>query len=328
MRIQKSSMTGTSGAGGRSDRFSCSKTGEPSGGSGPASSCGTTPARHGSSGQSLAARTGAGLALNLRAAWARAYVRIVGANREPSWLIFDTGLPLLSLAAYVYVYRAMEAPPEFVGFVILGGAMTAYWMNVLWSMASQFYWEKMMGQLQLFMIAPMSRMAILGGMAAGGLLATTIRAGAALLLGCLLFQVRFSISSTWSLLAMFVLTMAALYGMGMMFASLFMVWGREAWHAANLLQEPVYLLSGFYFPVRGLGYWTCLVASFLPLTLGLDGMRQLLFGEEKALGLLPVGREILFLIVLSILFLVGAAKALQKMERLGKKEGRLTSRWQ
>jgi ABC-2 type transport system permease protein len=267
------------------------------------------------------------LDLNLRATWARAYVRIVGANREPSWLIFDTGLPLLSLAAYVYVYRSMSAPPEFVGFVIIGGAMTAYWMNVLWSMATQFYWEKMMGQLQLFMIAPMSRMAILAGMAVGGLLATTVRAGAALLLGCLIFKVRFALGGAWPLIAIFLLTMVALYGMGMMFASLFMLWGREAFNYSGLLQEPVYLVSGFYFPVRGLGYLTCFVASFLPLTLGLDGMRQILFGTEKALGVLPVGREVLFLAVLAVLFLFGAAWSLERMERLAKREGRLTSRW-
>lgn len=324
MKRDRESNTNNSGAGWGVNRCYYARTDEPSGGSGPASSLKTGSFVQ----EAFVDRFKSTLTLNLRAAWARAYVRIVGANREPSWLIFDTGLPLLSLAAYVYVYRAMDAPPQFVGFVILGGAMTAYWLNVLWSMASQFYWEKMIGQLQLYMIAPMSRLAILGGMAVGGLLATTVRAAAALLLGCLIFRVRFAIDSAWPLLAIFFLTMLALYGMGMMFASLFMLWGREAWHASELLQEPVYLLSGFYFPIRGLGYWTSLVASFLPLTLGLDGMRQILFGKEKAFGLLPVGREVLFLAVLSILFLVGAAKALQHMERLGKREGKLTSRWQ
>jgi ABC-2 type transport system permease protein len=302
------------------DRLNTRRTGEPSGGPGGVSS----PV----SDKSWKAAFASDVVLNLRATWARAYVRIVGANREPSWLIFDTGLPLLSLAAYVYVYRAMEAPPEFVGFVILGGAMTAYWMNVLWSMASQFYWEKMMGQLQLFMIAPMSRMSILAGMAGGGLVATTVRASAALVLGCVIFKVRFLIAAPWQLLATFVLTMIALYGMGMMFASLFMLWGREGWHAVNLMQEPVHLLSGFYFPVRCLGFWTCTVASFLPLTLGLDGMRQILFGQEKAMGLLTLPREILFLAALSVLFMFGAVRSLKIMERLAKREGKLTSRWQ
>ncbi len=43
-------------------------------------------------------------------------------------------LPLVGVSAYVFVYRAIHAPEELVGFVILGGAMSAYWMNVLWAM--------------------------------------------------------------------------------------------------------------------------------------------------------------------------------------------------
>ena len=42
-----------------------------------------------------------------------------------------------------------RAPPEYVGFVVLGGAMTAFWLNVMWMMASQLYWEKSQGNLEL-----------------------------------------------------------------------------------------------------------------------------------------------------------------------------------
>ncbi|MCR4427155.1 MAG: ABC transporter permease, partial [Firmicutes bacterium] len=87
------------------------------------------------------------LSTNLRALWGRAYVRIIGVNREPSWIAFDVILPVLGTASYVYIYKAMNASREFMGFAILGGAMTAYWMNVLWAMASQFYWEKESGNL-------------------------------------------------------------------------------------------------------------------------------------------------------------------------------------
>jgi len=31
--------------------------------------------------------------------------------------------------------------------VVIGGAMTAFWMNVLWSMSTQLYWEKEQGNL-------------------------------------------------------------------------------------------------------------------------------------------------------------------------------------
>ena len=54
-------------------------------------------------------------------------------------MFFETVLPLMSVVAYVFIYRAANAPEEFIGFVVVGGAMTAFWLNVLWSMASQLY---------------------------------------------------------------------------------------------------------------------------------------------------------------------------------------------
>ena len=47
----------------------------------------------------------------------------------------------------------------------------------------------------------------------------------------------------------------ALYGMGMMFASMFLMLGREGWHLVNLAQEPVFLLSGTFFPIRSFNFW-------------------------------------------------------------------------
>jgi ABC-2 type transport system permease protein len=91
---------------------------------------------------------------------ARAYPRIIGQQRERVWMVFDITLPLAGLCAYVYVYRALQAPAEFVGFVILGGAMSAFWLNVLWAMANQLYNEKQFGNLPLYVMAPTSLMAI------------------------------------------------------------------------------------------------------------------------------------------------------------------------
>ncbi len=267
------------------------------------------------------------LRVNVKAAIARAYVRVVGTNREFSWIFFDTLLPLLGTAAYVYVYRAMDAPEEYVGFVLLGGAMTAYWMNVLWNMASNFYFERQGWNLELYFIAPISRMAILAGMAIGGMFMTTIRAGSLLVLGSMLFNVRFNVSSVPLVVLAFVLTLVALYGLGMLFSSLFLMYGREAWHTSNLLQEPVYLLSGFYFPVRALGFYIAIAASIIPLTLGMDAVRQLVFSHLH-FSLFPVQVEIAGLGVLGAGLLYAAAVALDRMERAAKQEGRLTLRWQ
>ena len=271
-----------------------------------------------------AIRKNTGWRLFIQTILGRAYPRVVGMSREKSWLFFDIFLPMLSVSAYVFVYRAIGAPEEYIGFVVVGGAMTAFWMNILWSMSSQLYWEKETGNLALYIMSPTNLMAILLGMALGGLVATAQRALGIILLGSLAFKVQYALGSFWQLLLVFFLAMTALYGMGMMTASLFLLLSREAWHIANLAQEPIYLAAGFYFPIKSFNFWVAAAASIIPLTLGLDAMRQLVFPSGPALGFLNVRVEIFILIGLSVLFITAARILLRKMERLAIREGRLT----
>jgi ABC-2 type transport system permease protein len=265
-----------------------------------------------------------GWRLFLKTVIARAYPRLIGQQREKSWLFFDIFLPMLAVSAYVFVYRAIKAPEDYVGFAVMGGAMTAFWLNILWSMSSQLYWEKEQGNLALYIIAPNQMMAILLGMALGGMLATALRAIVIIFLGTILFQVHFAVSSFLQLSAVFLLSMAALYGMGMMMASLFLLLSREAWHLSNLAQEPIYLVSGFYFPIKSFPFWIAAIASIIPLTLGMDAMRQLVFASGPALGFVSIQLEVSVLLVLCIVFLVGAKLLLEYMEKLAIREGRLT----
>ena len=255
---------------------------------------------------------------------ARAYPRVVGQQREKSWIFFDIFLPMLSVSAYVFVYRAIHAPEEYIGFVVVGGAMTAFWMNIMWSMSMQLYWEKEQGNLALYIMAPNSMMAILLGMALGGMLATFLRAIAIIVLGSLLFHVQYAIGNFLQLLGVFFAAMTALYGLGMITASLFLLLSREADHLVQLAQEPVYLVSGFYFPIRSFNFWIAAAASIIPLTLGLDAMRQLVFPSGALLGFLNVNVELSVLLILCVVFLFGARALLGYMERLAIREGRLT----
>lgn len=265
------------------------------------------------------------LAVNLRTILGRAYPRLVGAIREPSWIFFEVALPFLTTSAFVFVYRALDAPPEFVGFVVLGGAMTAFWLNVMWLMAAQLYWERDQGNLELYFTAPISMMSVLFGMAIGGLVMSSLRAAVVLVVGALLYGVVFSVEQ-WALLgAVFFLTLGALYGLGMVLASLFLLWGREAWHMTNLLQEPVYFVSGLNFPVGRLGFLGALAVATIPLAVGLDAMRQLSFAESDATaGVLSPGVEALVLVAMAAVFIGLARVLLSVIERRARHEGKLT----
>lgn len=267
------------------------------------------------------------IAVNLRSILGRAYPRLIGFKREPSWILFEILLPFLTTSAFVFVYRALKAPPEFVGFVVLGGAMLAFWLNVIWLMAAQLYWERDQGNLELYFTAPISMMSILFGMAMGGLLMSCARAGIVLLVGTILYGVVFTVDQWALLLTVFALTLAALYGLGMMLAGLFLLWGREAWHMTQLLQEPVYFVSGLNFPVARLGLLGAVAVSTLPLAVGLDAMRQLAFsGSVHPAGFLPAEIEAVVLLGMVVLFIGLARVLLRVIERLARQEGKLITR--
>jgi ABC-2 type transport system permease protein len=266
---------------------------------------------------------------NLRTIGGRAYPRVRGLAREKSWLFFEILLPFLATSAFVFVYRALQAPPQYVGFVVLGGAMTAFWLNVIWSMAQQLWWEKSQGNLELYFAAPMHFMSVLLGMAIGGFAMSSTRAAVVLVVATALYDVSFAVDQWLLLLAVFFLTLASLYGLGMVLAGLFLMWGREAFHMTQFLQEPVYFVSGLNFPVGRLGLVGALAIALIPLAVGLDAMRQLAFADAAY----PVGTpspevEALILLVMTVVFIAGARIVLRVLERLARREGRLSIRWQ
>lgn len=267
------------------------------------------------------------LELNWRAMCGRAFVRVLGAVREPMWILSDGVLPALAMCAYVLLYRALQASREYEAIVVLGGIMSVYWLNVLWGMGAQLFWEKQQGQLALFFAAPCERMTILTGMAVGGLAMTTTRALIAIGVGFGILGVRVEPFDAWLLAGVFLITMAALYALGMIFASLFLLYGREAWHICNALQEPVYFLSGLQFPLRALGGFGAVAAGLVPLGLGVDAVRQVVLGE-KAYGLFSLRNEVIALAVLAVVLFFVARFSMRHLENLGKREGRLTQRWQ
>lgn len=266
---------------------------------------------------------------NLRALIGRAYPRIRGLTREPSWLFFEILLPFLTTSSFVLIYRALQAPAAYVGFVVLGGAMAAFWLNVVWMMAGQLYWEKSQGNLELYFAAPMNVMSILLGMAMGGLVMSSTRAAAVLVVSTIVYGVAFDVRQWLLVIAVFLLTMTALYGLGMVLASLFLLWGREAFHMTNLLIEPIYFVSGLNFPVGRLGALGALAITTVPFAVGLDAMRQLVFaGQPYITGTPPPEVEAGILVAMTVVFTLVARWMIRMIERMARGRGSLSIRWQ
>jgi ABC-2 type transport system permease protein len=267
------------------------------------------------------------LDLGIRTALARSYPRIIAANREPSWIVFEVLMPLFSMSALVLVYKALHAPPQYTGFVIVGAAMTAFWTNVVWSMAMQLNWDKGGGNLELWMMAPANTVWVIVGMALGSIVTVTTRAVAVIALGIFIFRVQFPLSGIGPALLAAAVGIFGMYAFGALMASVFLAYGRAAFRFEQLATDPVFMITGTYFPIRAIGAVGATVVALVPLTLTLDAVRQALFPETQV-ALLPYWTEVGILLVLGIVLAVGAERALAFMEKLGKTRGSMTLKWQ
>ena len=111
--------------------------------------------------------------------------------------------------------------------------------------------ERFEGSLHNGQRRGISRPRPIGGLWAEGTRWGSRLSGAVIAIGSWIYGVSYQIEQPLLLAAVFLLTMVPLYGLGMLFASLFLLWGREAFHLAQLLQEPIYFLGGVNFYVKG-----------------------------------------------------------------------------
>src|SRR5438128_12701362 len=105
--------------------------------------------------------------------------------------------------------------------------MISFWGNVLWSMASQFNWDKQVGLFEIYITSPAPISAILVGMSLGGVLGTAPSAAMVALLGWVIF--RPPINAVWpAVRSVFALTLAYLYAMGLELWLRYLAYARAA----------------------------------------------------------------------------------------------------
>lgn len=193
-------------------------------------------------------------------------------------------------------------------------------------MAAQFNWDKQVGLFEIYITSPAPISAVLVGMSLGGILGTAPSAAMVAILGWLIFHP--TVNAFWpGVILVFTLTLASLYAMGMALSSLYLVYGREADSVNEALHEPVSMISGVYFPSVG-GFSPFPIAaqvgaSLIPLTLGMDGLRQTLFGIP---GFVALPYEIAALAVMGAILLVSSSKALKYLENKGRRTGTIAVR--
>ena len=141
----------------------------------------------------------------------RAYPRIFGMSREPSWLFFDLVFPVLGMCSFVFLLRSRGADEAWISATILASALLTFWTSVIWMMAGQFRWERDSGNMTLYITAPVGLGSIALGMAFGGAVGMAFRAGIIIVGGSLIFGAQYQIQDPFLLVACLLVAIQLLF---------------------------------------------------------------------------------------------------------------------
>jgi len=205
--------------------------------------------------------------------------RIVGALGQPLiyLVVMGTGLGA--------AFRATAVTPGFryTVFMFPGILGMTILFTALFS-AMSVIWDREFGFLKEILVAPISRGSIVLGKVVGGATVATIQ-GLLLLVLTPLVGIPLSLPQVLQLCLVMILMASALTSLGLVIASRMAT--MEGFQVImNFLVVPMWLLSGAFFPLRGLPAWMGVLVRIDPLTYAVDALRGVVYaGSPQAQAL-------------------------------------------
>ncbi len=181
---------------------------------------------------------------------------------------------------------------DYVSFVLLGFAFNGLALAAMEDGGNSVYEEERWGTWELVALTPFHRFTWLFAKTLAGVVASLVDLVAVLVVGGLVFGLQVTPATVGvAALAVF-LTLLGLVGFGFLFAALGIVW-KEPRALTVILSPFIILLTGMMFPVEALPSFLHPVSAAIPLTHGIDIVREaLLLGH----GLAEVSTSFLWLV--------------------------------
>ncbi len=210
--------------------------------------------------------------------WLRQVIRYF---RTRSRIIGALGQPLLFLFALGYGLGPIFAKAgngNYIEFLVPGVVAQSILFTSLFS-GIDVIWDKQFGFLKETLAAPVSRLEIMLGRSLGG---ATVAVFQGIIVFLLSFLAGFKPKNWESIFIIFIMFLMALFftSLGTAIASLLDdLQGFQL--IMNFLVMPLFFLSGSLFPLNNAPYVLKIIASFDPLSFGVDAIRFLLTGTTQ-----------------------------------------------
>ncbi|HHV41234.1 MAG TPA: ABC transporter permease [Clostridiaceae bacterium] len=205
--------------------------------------------------------------------------------RYPDWLVAMLLWPILMPTFTVFAVQALAGPDnsggelfaklagtsDYIGFVFIGIVMWTWLNTVLWQVGATLRTEQRRGTLESNWVTPASRLSIMFGSGLTNMLSSLVTVAVSLIFCKMAWSIDLTFNPFLGLI--FLLSTAAIYGLGLIFASLVLL-VKELNSAVNFVRGMFMVFCGITYPISVMPHWMQSVAKVLPLTYSIRLIRE------------------------------------------------------
>ena len=216
-----------------------------------------------------------------RAIWVVAYREILRFVADRARMFSAFAFPLTFLvvfgAGFSRIVGDLGGDVSFVQFMYPGIMSMTVVMSSLFAGMS-VVWDREFGFLKEVLVAPLSRVGIVIGKAAGGSFTAMVQ-GAVMLVIAPIVGITLTPLLILKLIPLVLILSLSLSGLGILVAT--RMRSQQGFQfVVQLMIFPLIFLSGVFFPIDGVPAWLQVVAKVNPLTYGVDAIRQVFLGPQ------------------------------------------------
>jgi ABC-2 type transport system permease protein len=251
------------------------------------------------------------------AIWLRELIRFVS---ERTRVLGALGQPLIYLVimgtGFGATFRSAAVPGGFsyLQFMYPGVLGMTVLFTAIFS-AISIIWDREFGFLREILVAPVARGSIVAGKVAGGATVATLQ-GVLLLILAPIVGVHLGPVQVAGIALVMLLVAASLTSFGLVIASRMAT--MEGFQVVmNFLVLPLWLLSGAFFPLRGLPLWMTVLTRIDPLTYAVDALRGMVYAGSPLAGALvahPFGLNVTIIVLFLAAMLAAAVGTFRSRE--------------
>ncbi len=220
---------------------------------------------------------------------------------------------ILSVGLFLYAEQA-----DLSLYALIGSGMIGMWNANLWSSGFIVQRERRGGMLEILLSTPSSMMLILFGKSLSNAVISLLSIFLTFVTGALAFRVPLGINDPLGFVFILLLTTLSVACLGLILATLFVL-SRAAIGLSGALNYPIFILSGFMFPITLLPVWTRVFSYSLATTWGSEGLAQTVGLSNSNFWLIC-----LYLLGLSLLYYLIGWRLYQTIERIVRRLGGLS----